>query len=68
MAPDARVILFTAVAALIAAMLFGMAPAAAARAATPAVWLRIAQWAGPSLAGYSATRWWSRRSAYRWRC
>lgn len=39
MAPDAHVILFTAGAALLAAMLFGAAPAMAARAASPAVWL-----------------------------
>ena len=39
MAPDARVILFTAIAALLAAIVFGIAPAASARAASPAFWL-----------------------------
>ncbi len=39
MAPDAHVVLFTAGAALVAAILFGLAPAATARATSPAVWL-----------------------------
>ena len=65
---DARVLTFTIGVTLLAALVFGLAPAIAAFVSAPASALRQGAEHRRNPDASSATAWWSRRSRSPWRC